>query len=86
MTNVHGIAVAGGTFPATIWKLFMESALGSSHVYDFPEPKQPPVWKPFTRGQYAIGSAPPPAPPASAPTTSTTTPTTTTFGAGAVTP
>jgi penicillin-binding protein 1A len=77
MTNVHGIAVAGGTFPATIWKLFMESALGSSHVYDFPEPKHPPVWKPFTRGQYAIQSAPPP-PPAPAPTTSTTTNTTTT--------
>jgi penicillin-binding protein 1A len=73
MTNVHGIAVAGGTFPATIWKLFMESALGSSHVYDFPQPKQPPVWKPFTRGQYAIQSAPP-APPA--PSTSTTASTT----------
>ena len=28
MQNVHGIAVAGGTFPATIWKLFMETALG----------------------------------------------------------
>jgi len=77
MENVHGIAVAGGTFPATIWKLFMESALGSSHVYDFPEPKQPPVWKPFTRGQYAIQSAPPP-PPAPAPSTSTTTSTTAT--------
>jgi penicillin-binding protein 1A len=77
MTNVHGIAVAGGTFPATIWKLFMESALGSSHVYDFPEPKQQPVWKPFTRGQYAIQSAPPP-PPAPAPSTSTTTSTTAT--------
>ena len=72
MTNVHGIAVAGGTFPATIWKLFMESALGSSREYDFPEPKQLPVWKPFTRGQYAIQSAPPP-PPAPVATTTTTT-------------
>ena len=27
MENVHGISVAGGTFPATIWKLFMESAM-----------------------------------------------------------
>jgi penicillin-binding protein 1A len=85
MTNVHGIAVAGGTFPATIWKLFMESALGSSHVYDFPEPRQPPVWKPFTRGQYAIGSAPPPSPP-SAPAPTTSTPTATTPFGGAVTP
>ncbi len=28
MTNVHGISVAGGTFPATIWRLFMEQAIG----------------------------------------------------------
>jgi penicillin-binding protein 1A len=73
MEHVHGIAVAGGTFPATIWKLFMESAIGSSRALDFPEPKQLPVWKPFTRGQYAIKPAPPPVSPA--PTTSTTTPT-----------
>ena len=25
MTSVHGIAVAGGTFPATIWRLFMQT-------------------------------------------------------------
>ena len=30
MENVHGIAVAGGTFPAEIWRLFMSSALGGS--------------------------------------------------------
>jgi penicillin-binding protein 1A len=72
MEHVHGIAVAGGIFPATIWKFFMESAIGSSRALDFREPKQLPVWKPFTRGQYAIKPAPPspPAPP-SAPTTST---------------
>jgi penicillin-binding protein 1A len=27
MTSVHGIAVSGPTFPATIWRLFMERAL-----------------------------------------------------------
>ena len=88
MTNVHGIAVAGGTFPATIWKLFMESALGSSHVYDFPQPKELPVWKPFTRGQYAIQAAlPPPAPaPTTATSASTSTVATTTSPGGAVTP
>jgi len=93
MTNVHGIAVAGGTFPATIWKLFMESAIGSSRVYDWPQPKELPVWKPFTRGQYAIHSAPPP-PPVPLPvtttaksTTSTTTATVTTgSGPGPVSP
>ena len=30
MENVHGISVAGGTFPATIWKLFMETAMANT--------------------------------------------------------
>ena len=59
MTNVHGISVAGGTFPATIWKLFMDAALGSTPVRDFPEAHSEPVWRPFTRGQYAGEVAPP---------------------------
>src|SRR5205823_8283271 len=54
MENVHGIAVAGGTFPATIWKLCTESAIGSSRPLDWTEPKVLPQWKSFTRGQYAI--------------------------------
>jgi penicillin-binding protein 1A len=74
MENVHGIAVAGGTFPATIWKLFTESAIGSSRPLDWTEPKVLPAWKPFTRGQYAIKPAPPApaAPPPAASTTTTT--------------
>jgi penicillin-binding protein 1A len=71
MTNVHGISVAGGTFPATIWRLFMEQAIGPTPVRDFPEAHSSPVWVPFTRGQYAGGVAPPPAyyPPAGSTTT-----------------
>jgi penicillin-binding protein 1A len=53
MENVHGISVAGGTFPATIWNLFMRSAIGNTDPGDFPEPSSDPVWKPFERGQYA---------------------------------
>ena len=53
MTSVHGISVAGGTFPATIWRLFMEEAIGSTPVRDFPEAHSEPIWRPFTRGQYA---------------------------------
>jgi penicillin-binding protein 1A len=53
MTNVHGISVAGGTFPATIWRLFMTEAIGSTPVRDFPEVHSSPIWHPFTRGQYA---------------------------------
>jgi membrane peptidoglycan carboxypeptidase len=71
MTNVHGISVAGGTFPATIWRLFMEEAIGSTPERDFPEALSSPEWHTFTRGQYA-GEVPP------ATTTATTTTATTT--------
>ena len=61
MEDVHGIAVAGGTFPATIWKLFMESALQSSPERDWRQPLDPVTWRPFTQGQYGSSfSAPPP--------------------------
>jgi penicillin-binding protein 1A len=53
MENVHGISVAGGTFPATIWNLFMRSSIGSTDPVDFPEPTSEPDWRPFERGQYA---------------------------------
>ena len=71
MTNVHGISVAGGTFPATIWRLFMEQAIGPTPVRDFPEARSEPVWHEFTRGQYAGEVAPPP--PAAATTTTAAT-------------
>ena len=53
MTSVHGISVAGGTFPAQIWRLFMSSALDGTREWEFPEAKGEPIWHPFTRGQYA---------------------------------
>ncbi|HEY6149720.1 MAG TPA: PBP1A family penicillin-binding protein [Gaiellaceae bacterium] len=71
MESVHGIAVAGGTFPASIWKLFMESALWKAPVLNWPAPRNPVEWRPFTQGQYgssySSGSgsyyyAPPPPP------------------------
>jgi penicillin-binding protein 1A len=52
MESVHGIAVAGGTFPATIWKLFMEAALWKSRVLNWQSPRNPVVWRSFTQGQY----------------------------------
>jgi penicillin-binding protein 1A len=75
MENVHGIAVAGGTFPAQIWNRFMSRALRYSPPVDFPEPRHPQVWKPFQQGKYDIGYVPvyhapePPPPPAPATTT-----------------
>jgi penicillin-binding protein 1A len=53
MESVHGISVAGGTFPAQIWRLFMSSALDGTREWEFPEPRNEPIWRPFTRGQYA---------------------------------
>jgi penicillin-binding protein 1A len=58
MENVHGIAVAGGTFPAEIWRLFMEPALEGTESESFPEPTVWPEWKPFTRGEYALNYDP----------------------------
>jgi penicillin-binding protein 1A len=58
MTNVHGISVAGGTFPATIWRLFMEEAIGPTPERDFPEALSEPIWHSFTPGHY--GGPPPP--------------------------
>jgi len=44
MENVHGIAVAGGTFPATIWKLFMDEAIGPTPVREFPTALSEPIF------------------------------------------
>jgi penicillin-binding protein 1A len=72
MEDVHGIAVAGGTFPATIWKLFMETALESTPELTWRAPIDPVTWRPFTQGQYSSSlrpstsyyyAPPPPAPP-----------------------
>ena len=54
MESVHGIAVSGGSFPAEIWRLFMEPALDGTELTPFAEPAFWPEWKPFTRGQYAL--------------------------------
>jgi penicillin-binding protein 1A len=62
MLNVHGIAVAGPTFPATIWKSFMLAAVGGSRPVDFKVPAILPTWHSFTRGQYAVGTYSPPPP------------------------
>jgi membrane peptidoglycan carboxypeptidase len=46
MRSVHGIEVSGPTFPATIWKLFMERALTYAPFPTvFPVAKSAPVWR-----------------------------------------
>jgi penicillin-binding protein 1A len=52
MENVHGISVAGGTFPATIWHEFMSAALFKAKVLEWPQPRHWPVYTSWS-GQYA---------------------------------
>ncbi|HYH57727.1 MAG TPA: transglycosylase domain-containing protein [Thermoleophilaceae bacterium] len=51
MTSVHGISVAGGTFPAQIWQSFMSVAKGAD-CDSFREPVDEPEFTPFY-GEYA---------------------------------
>lgn len=51
MNSVHGIAVAGGSFPAQIWHDYMVLAIGD-RCKEFPEPKSPFLARPF-KGKYA---------------------------------
>jgi membrane peptidoglycan carboxypeptidase len=46
MTNVHGIKVAGATFPAQIWHDYMEVAKGG-FCGKFPQPTDPAFLKPY---------------------------------------
>src|SRR5207244_2322904 len=54
MEDVHGIAVAGGTFPAQIWHLFMARALRYSPPREWQQPSAPPVFTPSAPGRHAI--------------------------------
>jgi penicillin-binding protein 1A len=59
MESVHGISVSGGSFPAEIWRRFMEGALAGSPSRDFPdEPRDPVEWEPFERGPWALSFDP----------------------------
>jgi penicillin-binding protein 1A len=54
MLSVHGIAISGPTFPATIWRLFMEPAVKyAPFPKSFPVPTHAPVWTSHTL-QYAM--------------------------------
>ncbi len=54
MRSVHGIEVSGPTFPATIWRLFMERAITyAPFPKDFLAAKTEPVWRSHTL-QYAM--------------------------------
>jgi len=52
MTNVHGVSVAGATFPVPIWHEYMAAALWHHKVLDFQTPDQYPSYRPFTKGDW----------------------------------
>jgi membrane peptidoglycan carboxypeptidase len=56
MLSVHGIAVSGPTFPAQIWHLFMDTAVGNRPDVPFPPARTEPVWTSW-RGQYQYSGA-----------------------------
>jgi penicillin-binding protein 1A len=57
MLSVHGIAVSGPTFPATIWRSFMERAVDySPFPTEFPVAQTAPVWISHTL-RYAMSGA-----------------------------
>lgn len=58
MESVHGISVSGGSFPAEIWRRFMEQALEGRPARAFPEPSSWPEWRSFQRGPNALSYDP----------------------------
>jgi penicillin-binding protein 1A len=56
MRSVHGISVAGATFPSQIWHNFMQVA-HRGYCQDFPAPTTPFVSQPWY-GKYSKGGAP----------------------------
>ena len=58
MTNVHGISVSGGSFPAEIWRRFMEPALARAPSREFRAPTRPASFSDWQRGPLALGYDP----------------------------
>jgi penicillin-binding protein 1A len=57
MTDVHGIQVVGGSFPAEIWHTYMTAALQGQAVLQFPDPGPPPYHRWCGRFQFARTAA-----------------------------
>jgi penicillin-binding protein 1A len=55
--SVHGVAIAGGNIPASIWHDFMSPAMASMPARDFLTPKTPAHFVIWTKGNYGyLGS------------------------------
>jgi penicillin-binding protein 1A len=56
MLNVHGTAVSGPGFPAQIWHLFMDTAIGNRPDVQFPRALTSPQWTSW-HGQYQLSGS-----------------------------
>jgi membrane carboxypeptidase/penicillin-binding protein len=57
MLSVHGLAVAGATFPVPIWHAYMAAALWHHKALGFELPDKYPTYHSITRGNYgSLGS------------------------------
>jgi membrane carboxypeptidase/penicillin-binding protein len=52
MVSVHGLTVAGATFPVPIWHEYMAAALWHHKVLGFMLPDKYPIYRSITRGNY----------------------------------
>ena len=69
MLDVHGVEVAGATFPVPIWHEYMAAALKNQPAVQFGTPSSYPTWRYYIHGVYGyLGAV------ATATTTTTTTP------------
>ena len=58
MESVHGISVSGGSFPAEIWRLFMQRALWDSEPLDWVVPAELPEWVSWERSDDVLSHDP----------------------------
>jgi len=83
---VHGVAIAGGNIPASIWHDFMSPAMASMPVRDFATPTTAARFVTWSRGSYGYLGSPGTTPSTTATTTATTTKATTTHAVTTNTP
>ncbi|MGH3025611.1 MAG: transglycosylase domain-containing protein, partial [Gaiellaceae bacterium] len=57
MLDVHGIAVSGPGFPASIWHIYMSTAIGNRKDVPFRQPTTTPDWTTW-KGEYEYAGAP----------------------------
>ncbi|HEU0304422.1 MAG TPA: transglycosylase domain-containing protein [Gaiellaceae bacterium] len=58
MESVHGISVSGGSFPADIWRRYMQRAVGTGRPLEWVVPDELPDWEYWERGEHVLSYDP----------------------------